>query len=99
MKEKAIQTLVIVTEPKDVDGSFGKKLECQVGYVGITDDSPDLWTLNKKSRNTLIDKLGNDTTKWIGRKIPIETAITEKGRAIYVDAEALSKQMTQEVIA
>lgn len=73
----------------DVDGNFGKKLECEVSYDSFKDGSPNTWTLNKKSRNALIDKLGNDTTKWIGFKVPIETAITEKGRAIYVDVEAL----------
>ena len=89
VKEKGITHLTITSEPKDVDGNFGKKLECEVSYDGFKKDNPNIWTLNKKSRNALIDKLGGNTTKWIGFKVPIETAITEKGRAIYVDIEAL----------
>jgi len=62
-----------------------------VSYQGVTDDSPSTWSMNKKSRNALIDKFGNDTEKWIGKKVPIETSITEKGRAIYVDVTELNK--------
>ena len=91
VKEKGITQLKITSEPKDVQGDFGIKLECKVSYDGFSTGSPSTWTLNKKSRNALIDKLGNDTAKWIGFVVPIETAITEKGRAIYVDIPALTK--------
>jgi hypothetical protein len=94
VKEKGITQLKITSEPKDVQGDFGIKLECQVSYEGFNTGSPSTWTLNKKSRNALIDKLGNDTEKWIGFTVPVETAITEKGRAIYVDIPALQKLPT-----
>jgi hypothetical protein len=91
VKEKGLTQLKITSEPKDVQGDFGIKLECQVSYENFSTGSPSTWTLNKKSRNALIDKLGNDTAKWIGFNVPVETAITEKGRAIYVDIPALTK--------
>lgn len=91
MKEKSITKLKILTEAKDVDSDFGAKLECKVSYDGMKKDSPDNWSLNKKSRNALIDHFGPDTKDWIGFTIPIETAITEKGRAIYVDIVELQK--------
>jgi len=91
VKEKGITVLKIITEPRDVDGDFGKKLECKVTYDGIREGSPNQWSMNKKSRNALIDKFGNDTLKWVGKLIPIETATTEKGRAIYVDEIELKK--------
>lgn len=91
VKEKGLTELKITSEPKDVNGDFGIKLECQVSYDGFGTGSPSTWTLNKKSRNALIDKLGKDTEKWIGFVVPVETAITEKGRAIYVDIPALDK--------
>ena len=97
MKSKGIAKLKITSEPKDVDGNFGKKLECEVSFLGQTEGSPNKWTLNKKSRNALIDKFGADTIKWIGQEVPIETAQTEKGRAIYVDEVELAK--IQEVLA
>ena len=93
VKEKGITKLKIMSEARDVDSNFseGKKLECKVSYDGQIKDGPDTWTLNKKSRNALIDKLGADTVKWIGFVVPVETAITEKGRAIYVDMVELGK--------
>ncbi len=92
MKERGIEVLIIVTEPKEVDGKFGIKPECQVSFQGQTEDDPKFWTLNKKSTNALVDKFGTDSTKWMGVKIPIETAPTEKGRAIYVDIDKLNKK-------
>lgn len=92
MKERGIDTLIIVTEPKEVDGKFGVKPECEVSFQGQTEDDPHSWTLNKKSTDALIDKFGTDSKKWMGSKIPIETAPTEKGRAIYVDTDKLNKK-------
>ena len=77
--------------PEDVESEYGVKLECKVNYDGFVKGNPYIWTLNKTSRNALIDKYGNDTAKLLNKKIPIETATTDKGRAIYVDKEALSK--------
>ena len=91
IKENGITDLKIITEPKDVDGDYGKKLECKTSYDGNTEDSPRTWSMNKKSRNDLIDKLGKNTEKWVGFVVPIETAPTEKGRAIYVDSVRLEK--------
>jgi len=48
-------------------------------------------TLNKTSRNALIDKYNGETSKMLNKRIPVETAKTEKGRAIYVDREELAK--------
>lgn len=64
-------------------------------YDNIAPNWPNHWTLNKKTRNILIEHLGNDTMKWIGVIIPIETAPTEKGRAIYVDENELKKVQTR----
>ena len=97
VKEKGITKLKITSEAVDVNGDFGRKLECEVTYDGQTQESPNKWTLNKRSRNALIDKFGPDTTKWIGNVVPIETSLTEKGRAIYVDEVELAK--VQEVLA
>lgn len=91
VKEKGISKIKIQTEPIEVTGVFGEKLECKISFEGQTEKSPHKWTMNKKSRNILIDKFGNDTMKWVGKIIPIETAQTEKGRAIYVDVDELDK--------
>ena len=91
MKERGLDTLIIVTEPKDVDGTFGIKAECQVSFKGQTEEDPKFLTMNKTFRNAMVDKFGTDSKKWMGVQIPIETAPTEKGRAIYVDIDELNK--------
>jgi hypothetical protein len=93
VKEKGIQSLKILTEAKDSDSKdFGVKLECNVSYDNMVKDAPYIWSMNKTSRNVLIDFFGKDTKNWIGRIVPVETAVTEKGRAIHVDVVELKKQ-------
>ena len=48
VKERGIQELQITSEPKDVDGDFGKKLQCEVTYPNFEKGDPYKWTLNKK---------------------------------------------------
>ena len=99
VKEKGITKLKILTEAKDSDSKdFGVKLECKVSYDGMVKDSPDTWSMNKTSRNALIDFLGADTKNWVNRIIPIETAVTEKGRAIHVDVAEMKKQKNPGVL-
>jgi hypothetical protein len=92
VKEKGITKLKILTEAKDVDSEFGAKLECEVSYDNMNKESPTSWSMNKKSRNILIDQFGDNTKNWVNRIVPIETALTEKGRAIYVDTVEMAKQ-------
>jgi len=103
VKERGIDFLKIESEPKDVAGEFGIKLECEVSFEGQTKEDPHTWTLNKKSRNALIEKFSEpgkpfNSVVLIGQRIPIETAPTEKGRAIYVDElrlKAIKPQVPQ----
>lgn len=72
------------------------KLQARVSYFGQTKEDPYLWTMNKKSRNVLIEHFSDqhkpfDSIVLVGHTIPIETAPTEKGRAIYVDETELKK--------
>lgn len=106
VKERNITELKIENEPKDVSGEYGMKLECKVSFNGQTKEDPTTWTLNKKSRNVLIDHFSQPGVKFdsvilVGQTIPIESAPTEKGRAIYVDVEKLKlikPEPTQETV-
>jgi hypothetical protein len=94
VKERQITDLKIEDEPKDVSGEFGVKLECKVSFAGQMKEDPFKWTLNKKSRNVLIEHFSVPGTKFdsvilVGQTIPVETGATEKGRAIYVDEARL----------
>jgi len=54
-------------------------------------DGPSIWTINNTSARILQKKFGADTKDWIGKRVPIEPARTEKGYAIYIDEKALGK--------
>ena len=85
-KENSITELVIVTEPIPEEGQFGVKLTCKVN-ANSTDYN---WSMNDTSKNALIEKFGKETKSWIGKKIPIETALSSNNkRAILVDVAKL----------
>ena len=85
-KEMGITELVIVTEPIPEEGQYGVKLTCKVNA-----NKHDFnWSMNDTSKNALIDKYGAETKSWIGKKIPIETALSSNNkRAILVDVAKL----------
>jgi hypothetical protein len=96
VKEHNITEVRIESEPQDVNGEFGTKLECKVSYNGQGKEDPEMWGMNKKSRNIVIDHFSVPGEKFdsvilVGQTIPIESAPTEKGRAIYVDEVRLKK--------
>ncbi len=85
-KENGITELVIVTEPIPEEGQYGVKLTCKVN-ANNTDYN---WSMNDTSKNSLIEKYGKETKAWVGKKIPIETALSSNNkRAILVDATKL----------
>lgn len=85
-KEMDITELVIVTEPIPEEGQFGIKLTCKVNA-----NKQDFnWSMNDTTKNALIEKYGQETKSWIGKKIPIETALSSNNkRAILVDVAKL----------
>lgn len=91
VKDRNITEFQIISEPKDVDSDFGRKLQCEVTFPGQEKEDPFKWTLNKKSRNILVDYFGTNSENWMNKTVPIESAPTEKGRAIYVDEARLKK--------
>jgi len=79
VEEKKITELKIVDEVTTVDfeskdGSKVTKYQAEVTYQGIEDDSPNIWTMNHASSNTLINAWGDDTDDWMNKPIPIQSA-------------------------
>jgi len=79
VKENKITELQI-TDAKTIEivtfeGRDGKpsqdKIQCEVTYKGQGKEDPNIWTLNSKSRNIIIDAFGNDTDQWVNKPIPI----------------------------
>lgn len=90
LKDSKIDLLTISTIPELKTGTYGDKLECSVTYQGFAQGKPYKWGMNTTCRNQLIDKYGENTDDWLNKTVPVETSITEKGRAIYIDKKALA---------
>jgi len=73
----------IIEEPKDVEGNYGIKLECKIQALGPKGDKIIArWTINNRSRDTLIDKLGSETADWIGKEIPVSSELVNGKESI-----------------
>ena len=69
-KEHGISKLIILEEPKVHDGNFGNRVDARV-QCNDTKKTIAIWSINKTSKNILIDHFGNDTVKMVGQSIPI----------------------------
>ncbi len=92
IKENKIAELKIVGEvttvefdPKEKDGDPVVKYQAEVTYEGITDDSPNTWTMNHSSSNALIEAFGEDTDDWLHKAIPITLSGEGKMKHFKVD--------------
>ena len=92
VKEHKISELILVSGPEiatfEKDGKETKKLQFKIQYEGFADNKgmPDTWTLNSKSKNTLIDTWGDDTDDWLGKKVQIGLGGEGEMTHILVDA-------------
>jgi len=67
------------------------KLQVPVIYKDAGKEDPNVWTLNNKSKNALIDAWGDDTDKWIDKKIPITIGGQGDMTHILVDSMRIEK--------
>ncbi|MCH9657185.1 hypothetical protein K0U27_00585 [archaeon] len=92
VKEHKISELVLVSGPSfaefEKDGKVTRKLQFKINYEGFSDNKgmPDTWTLNSKSKNTLVDAWGEETDEWLGKKTPISLGGEGEMTHILVDA-------------
>jgi len=61
----------ILSEPVEVAGQYGKKLECRVKVTGDGNPENGSWGINNTCKDYMIDKFGTETSEWIGKEIPI----------------------------
>ena len=57
----------ILTEPRLLDGEYGKKVECEIS-VKIGNKPQDdrfKWTINDRNRNFLVNKYGEESKEWV----------------------------------
>ena len=64
-----------------------EKISLGIDYRGKRTGDPDAWALNNKSRNSLIDIFGMDTSRWVGRVVGIKLEGSGEYEYILVDVE------------
>lgn len=94
IKENNITKLVILQEPKIPENGFSRSVIARV-QCNDSKKTIALWTLNKQSKNALIDKFGTDTLKMTGKEIPIIASPYGRDKhTINVNREELLKRQT-----
>ena len=90
VKDLRITTVKIESEGELVtfeakDGKKQEKVSLKISFQGQRPDDPDSWTLNNKSRNSLIELFGGSTPKWVGQTVELKLDGTGEYEHITVD--------------
>lgn len=94
VKEQSITKLIILEEPKIPDNGFNSTVKTRV-QCNDKKESIGIWTLNKQSKNALIDKFGSDSIKMVGKEIPVTHESYGRGKfTINVNKTELDKKQT-----
>ena len=94
VKQNNITQFIILEEPKIPDNGFNSTVKARV-QCNDTKETIGIWTINKQSKNSLIDKFGNETIKMAGTQIPILSQPYGRGKlTINVNKEKLMKEQT-----
>ena len=93
LTDRGVSWVTVAGEVTEVeltyDGVTKKKYQVPVTYDRQQIGDPTKWTMNNISSNVLLHKLGSDSSKWIGQKIPLQIDGTGSYRHIKVNQIAL----------
>ena len=85
-KELAEPAAEILTEAKLKTVKFGSEekdvWECNL--LLVEGDREVIWTINDKSLENLIDKWGDESSKWIGKQIELKIEKSSQGKEMVV---------------
>ena len=73
-----------MSEVKDVQTDFGVKPRCTVTVSNGIETHAKEWNLNKQNINYLVENFGNDSIKWIGKKVGVFTESIKGNLAIRI---------------
>ena len=94
IKENSVTRLIILEEPVIPQGGFNSSVRARV-ECNDKNKTVGIWTLNKQSKNTMIDRFGTDTVKMVNNIIPVLAEPYGRGKyTINVDKVELLKKQT-----
>lgn len=94
LRECGISKLLILEEPQIPENGFGSVVKARV-QCNNTKKTIGIWTLNKQSKNALIDKFSSDSLKMVGQQIPVMPEPYGRGKfTINVNRIELMKKQT-----
>lgn len=76
----------ITREPVVVEAEFKGKKSQRLHAPGNFNSDARVFNMSKTNARTVAEKLGNDTSKWIGHKLYLETYRTKTSEGALVDA-------------
>ena len=77
----------ILDEPIEVQGNYGKKLECRIQMQEGDDKALAKWSINNTSKDILIDGISDKTEDWVGTSIKVHKATINNKDSIIVNKE------------
>lgn len=77
----------ILDEPIEVQGKYGKKLECRIQMQDGNNKANAKWSINNTSKDTMIDGCGKETEEWIGKSVKVHKATINNKDSILVNKE------------
>lgn len=67
--------ITILSNPTECDTQYGKKVKCQIDRDGAKME----WTISNTALRNISNGFGNDTAKWVGKKVEIVKDKTKQG--------------------
>ena len=95
IQDNNITELVILGEVRGADGEYGIRYDTKVN-CNDSKKTLAMWSINKASKNFLIDLFGTNTKEWMGKKIVIQLNPYGDGKySIVVNSEKTAKIQPQ----
>jgi len=93
VEQRRITEVVFTQDVRVEDSRYGKgkQYNVEVEYNGKVPEDPSTLKLVPRSINLLIDKIGDESKDWLGRKIPVCVEGEGQYRHVVIDAVKLQR--------
>jgi len=77
----------ILEEPIEVQGNYGKKLECRIQMQSGEEKAFAKWSINNTNKDLLIDGISTETSDWIGKEVGVHVETINNKDSIILNKE------------